>query len=180
MSRFIETIRDELTFLEWRDILLSKGHHYLEEGTKTPEILQMCLGQKVITNDISIFIECFKAIERNDVTGLISSFCAALNKMSYDDFVTEFEKEAFKAKSTDIKMWSERLCEYTSGTFDKIEPILGSSQTLKLEEIYTPLTIVEYDPHIQKEQESGKTEIDFIRDMYRIGIETQDFLEMVK
>ena len=180
MSRFIETIRDELTFLDWRDILLSKGH-FLEEGTKTQDILQMCLDHKVITNNISTFIECLKAIERNDVAGLISSFSAAFNKMSCDDFVTEFEKEAFKAKSTDIKMWSERLCEYTSGIFDKIEPILGSSQTLKLEEIYTPLTIVEYDPHIQKEQESGKTEIDLLRDMYSTkSVKNQDFLEMVK
>ena len=75
--------------------------------------------------------------------------------MSYDDFVTEFEKNAFKTKSADIKMWCE-LSEYTPAIFDRIEPILGSSQTLKLEEIYMPLTIVKYDPRIQKKQESGK------------------------
>ena len=158
MSHFVEIIRDGLTVQNWSDILLSHDID-LEEGTDRSEILRICFHHEIISTNLSSFIGQVRTIKRNDIANHLISYRELFAKMDSEYFVNEFLRTLTENPKV-IEMWRNQLSEFTSDVFDKIEPILGSSQTLQLEEIYTPLTIVKYDPQIQKEQESGKTEID--------------------
>ena len=156
---FINLLRD-VSPDDWKLIAID----FTESGD-TKEILNCCIQDGIIAKDLTILCKAMSEIERNDLVPKIQNYAALFECLSEEEFKNKLLSEIEFEEEDNHPQWKRKLREYMLLQHRDVSVILDK-ETVALESVYTPLTVIEQESdRVKPEEETTTKEIEFLRKM---------------
>ena len=156
---FINLLRDVAPD-DWKLIA-----HNITESGDTEEILNCCIQEGIIAKDLTVLCKAMSEIERNDLVPKIQNYAALFEGLSGEEFKNKLLSEIEFEEEDNHPQWKRKLREYMLSQHRDVSVILDK-ETVALESVYTPLTVIEQESdRVKPEEETTIKEIEFLREM---------------
>ena len=174
IETFVSLLRREITTDQWK-LILGSGKELkfekslkssIEEGKIKPDLVQLC--------------ETIKALQRYDVVEKIQKHIYVFHKMNDQEFETLLLDELESSNQGQQENLVVKLREYTKQQNEMVYLRFDDDETIPLDSVYTPLTVVK-EIVMQSSDDTSLNEIEFLRTM-REGqrrIEVVDFISII-
>ena len=156
---FINLLRDVAPD-DWKLIA-----HNITESGDTEEIMNCCIQDGIVAKDLTILCKAMSEIERNDLVPKIQNYAALFECLSEEEFKNKLLSEIEFEEEDNHPQWKRKLREYMLLQHRDVSVILDK-ETVALESVYTPLTVIEQESdRVKPEEETTIKEIEFLRKM---------------
>ena len=156
---FVNLLRD-IAEDDWKLIAMN-----LTESGDTEQILNCCIQEGIIAKNLTVLCEAMSEIERNDLVPKIQNYAALFEGLSEEEFKNKLLSEIEFEEEDNHPQWKRKLREYMLLQNRDVSVILDK-ETVALESVYTPLTVIEQESdRVKPEEETTIKEIEFLRKM---------------
>ena len=156
---FVNLLRD-IAEDDWKLIAMN-----LTESGDTEQILNCCIQEGIIAKNLTVLCEAMSEIERNDLVPKIQNYAALFEGLSEEEFKNKLLSEIEFEEEDNHPQWKRKLREYMLLQNRDVSVILDK-ETVALESVYTPLTVIEQESdRVKPEEETTIREIEFLRKM---------------
>ena len=156
---FINLLRDVAPD-DWKLIAMN-----LTESGDTEEILNCCIQEGIIAKDLTVLCKAMSEIERKDLVPKLQNYAALFEGLSGEEFKNKLLSEIEFEEEDNHPQWKRKLREYMLLQHRDVSVILDK-ETVALESVYTPLTVIEQESdRVKPEEETTIKEIEFLRNM---------------
>ena len=163
---FVTLLRNEVTSDQWKMILSAIFHEYVSSEVDFDSAFKQCVEGGLISQDMGFLCEMMKAVAREDLVGQIKKHSSVFKDMNETEFRSKMLEELECDETENQADWVRRLREYTLQQHESVYIHFDDEESISLESVYTPLTIVEEEiMKVKASEETSLNEIEFLRSM---------------
>ena len=163
---FVTLLRTELKTSQWKLIIDTGLSERVPTELDFDTAFQLSIEKGLITPDLGELCNVMIAVARHDIAEKIQQYAPVFHGMNTIEFHSKLMNELDSDEKDDHVNWVNKLREYTLQQHDKVYIHFDDEETIALESVYTPLTIVEEElMKIKANEETSLNEIAFLKAM---------------
>ena len=163
---FVTLLRTELKTSQWKLIIDTGLSERVPTELDFDTAFQLSIEKGLITPDLGELCNVMIAVARHDIAEKIQQYAPVFHGMNTNEFHSKLMNELDSDEKEDHVNWINKLREYTLQQHEKVYIHFDDEETIALESVYTPLTIVEEElMKVKANEETSLNEIAFLRSM---------------
>ena len=179
---FVTMLRREVKADQWKAIIGSGLSERVSPEIDFDTAFKRCIEGNVVEPDLEELCDIMLAISRNDIVQNIQKYSNLFHGMNRQEFRNKLIDELDSDGKEESVQWCEYLRAYAKQQNKKVSIMFDEEETVLLEDVYTPLTVVKEEVMFVKFQgDTTLNEIAFLKSMSdnMKRLETVDFIELV-
>ena len=179
---FVTMLRREVKADQWKAIIGSGLRERVSPEIDFDTAFKRCIEGNVVEPDLEELCDVMLAISRNDIVQNIQKYSNVFHGMNRQEFRNKLIDELDSDGKEESDQWCESLRAYAKQQNKKVSIMFDEEETVLLEDVYTPLTVVKEEVMFVKFQgDTTLNEIAFLKSMSdnMKRLETVDFIELV-
>ena len=163
---FVALLRTELKTSQWKLIVDTGLSERVPTELDFDTAFQLSIEKGLITPDLGELCNVMIAVARHDIAEKIQQYAPVFHGMNTIEFHSKLINELDSDEKEDHVNWVNKLREYTLQQHEKVHIHFDDEETIALESVYTPLTIVEEElMKVNANEETSLNEIAFLKSM---------------
>ena len=163
---FVTLLRTELKTSQWKLIMDTGLSERVSTELDFDTAFQLSIEKGLITPDLGELCNVMIAVARHDIAEKIQQYAPVFHGMNTIEFHSKLMNELDSDEKDDHVNWINKLREYTLQQHEKVYIHFDDEETIALESVYTPLTIVEEElMKVKANEETSLNEIAFLKAM---------------
>ena len=163
---FVTLLRTELKTSQWKLIMDTGLSERVPTELDFDTAFQLSIEKGLITPDLGELCNVMIAVARHDIAEKIQQYAPVFHGMNTIEFHSKLMNELDSDEKDDHVNWINKLREYTLQQHEKVYIHFDDEETIALESVYTPLTIVEEElMKVKANEETSLNEIAFLKAM---------------
>ena len=182
IETFVQLLRSEVNTQQWRLIVAAGMSERVTTELDFETAFQISVEKELILPDLGQLCNVIKAVARNDLVEKIQNHASVFKGMDKIEFQTRLLEELETDDKEEQVKWSTALRAYVKQRNKKVSILLDEEETVLLEHVYTPLTVVkEKLGNLKVGEDTTLNEIAFLKSMSDNvkSLETVDFISLV-
>ena len=179
---FVTMLRREVKADQWKAIIGSGLRERVSPDIDFDTAFKRCIEGNVIEPDLEELCDVMLAVSRNDIVQNIQKYSNVFHGMNRQEFRNKLIDELNSEGKEESLQWCEYLRADARQQNKKVSIMFDEEETVLLEDVYTPLTVVKEEVMFVKFQgDTTLNEIAFLKSMSdnMKRLETVDFIELV-
>ena len=179
---FVTMLRREVKADQWKAIIGSGLSERVSPEIDFDTAFKRCIEGNVVEPDLEELCDVMLAVSRNDIVQNIQKYSNVFHGMNRQEFRNKLIDELDSDGKEESVQWCEYLRAYARQQNKKVSIMFDEEETVLLEDVYTPLTVVKEEVMFVKfEGDTTLNEIAFLKSMSdnMKRLETVDFIELV-
>ena len=179
---FVTMLRREVKADQWKQIIGGGLSERVSPEIDFDTAFKRCIEGNVIEPDLHKLCDVMVVMSRHDIVQNIQKYSNVFFGMNRQEFRNKLIDELDSDGKEESVQWCEYLRAYAKQQNKKVSIMFDEEETVLLEDVYTPLTVVKEEVMFVKFQgDTTLNEIAFLKSMSDNikTLETVDFIELV-